>query len=328
MSRRRRRAGPKVLLTGAAGFVGSHLARLLVEREYQVYAVVRPSSDTRRISDITQRLRILRFDLDDAAALKLHLKRVRPDVCIHAAWYAVPGRYHTAWENLDVLAASLRLLRGLEEVGCRRVVGIGTCFEYDTDQGYLSEKARLQPRTFYAAAKLALYHLLEKASQQWGLQGAWGRLFYLYGPYENENRLVPDLILGLLRGVPVRLTPGEQVRDFLHVEDVASALLAVVESRLCGAVNIGSGHPARVKDIALCVGETLGRPDLLRFGALEYSVGDPRFVCADNSRLLGETRWRPAYDLEAGLRHCVAWWRGQIGNDGRLSSRRAGARAS
>jgi nucleoside-diphosphate-sugar epimerase len=142
-----------------------------------------------------------------------------------------------------------------------------------------------------------------------GMSFAWARLFYLFGPRENEKRLVSSVCRSLLAGDPVLLTPGEQVRDFLHVEDVALALSAITRSDLVGAVNVGSGVPVTVAGLARRLGEQAGRPDLIRLGALPYAAGDPPFICADSRRLRTQTDWVPRWDLDGALRATLDWWR-------------------
>ena len=138
---------------------------------------------------------------------------------------------------------------------------------------------------------------------------AWARLFYLYGPGESPRRLVPDVIAGLLKHERVATTAGTQVRDFLHVADVARALTAVALSPLQGAVNLGSGDPIRVLDIVETIAAITGRRDLIDVGARPENLVDPPYVSADNRRLVEETGWRPHYTLAAGLADTVEWWR-------------------
>ena len=104
-------------------------------------------------------------------------------------------------------------------------------------------------------------------------------------------------------------TTGEQVRDFLHVEDVASAIWAVAQSDLVGPVNIGSGLPVTVKEIAEIIATAVGRPDLLKLGVLPYREGDPMYVCADNTLLTQETGWVQSHSITDGIAQTVDWWR-------------------
>ncbi len=298
----------KIFLTGATGFVGSRLARVLIDRGDDVYCLVRRGARSERLGSVADHVSCIEGDLGDLSAWGKEIDRLTPDVCIHVAWTAEPGKYLDAPENIDLLHASVRLARHLAERGCRRFVGVGTCFEYDIDAGYLSERTPLRPRHLYSAAKVSLHLLLEQIGALTGMSVAWARLFYLYGPGEDPRRLVASIIRGLLRDESVAVSPGAQVRDFLHVDDVAAALAHIAAGDLAGAVNIGSGVPITVADLARTVGRVLGKEQLVRLGALPYAPNDPMFVCADPRRLLA-SGWSPKWSLERGLEHATAWWR-------------------
>jgi nucleoside-diphosphate-sugar epimerase len=241
-----------------------------------------------------------------------YLQEIKPELCIHLAWYAVPGKYLNSQENLNSLQASLNLLSQLAEVGCRRFIGIGTCFEYDLDIGYLSESSLTKPITLYAATKVALATVLRQFAQITEMEMAWIRLFYQYGPMEDERRLIPAIITSLLRDEVVKITKGEQIRDFLHIEDVASAIWAVAKSNVSGVVNVGSGQPVTVGQIALELGNLLGKPDLIHLGALPYRPNDPMFICANNELLRKQTDWMPKYNLTTGLKNTIEWYKDHL----------------
>lgn len=302
----------KVLITGASGFMGSHLARLLVDEGCQVFGQVQRESNLWRIKDLQGSMQLLTGDLLLREQIAGIVDQARPDLCVHLAWYAEPGVYQTSPLNTRYIDASLNLATLLAQAGCKRLVAAGTCAEYDADYGYLSETSPTRPVTLYAASKVALYTVLAKLAEKIGLEVAWARIFYVYGPREDERRFIPAIINSLLRNEPTRLTPGEQVRDYLHVEDVANALWAVARSALTDVVNVGSGRPVTNRDIALKLGVILERPNLVKFGDLPYRAGDPMFVCSDNRRLLANTDWTPKYDIESGLRQTAAWWREKL----------------
>ncbi len=287
----------KILLTGATGFIGSHVAAELAQAGHDLHALVRPGSDPWRIRELLPFLHIVTGDV-------LHLPTgLSADVVVHLAWNVEPGQYLAAPHNLDYLCASLHLARSVEY---RRLVVAGTCFEYDHDVCPLTETSPTKPQSLYAASKLALGTVL----QQFVPNFAWLRFFYQYGPKEDPRRLMPAVIRSLLRGERMALTPGEQIRDFLHVEDVASAVRLVVESNLTGTVNVGSAEAVTVRQIAETIGEITGRSDLLAFGARPYPPGEPMRILADNTRLR-QTGWQRRYDLPTGLRQTVVWWQTQ-----------------
>ena len=138
------------------------------------------------------------------------------------------------------------------------------------------------------------------------VRGGWtvatARIFSVYGPWEDPRRLVPFVISKLLVGERAELTRGEQIRDYSHVEDAASALWAIAKSSVTGPVNVASSQPVSVASVAERLGALLGRPELLRFGARSTPRGDPAFLVANTDRLRREVGWLSRYDLPSRTR--------------------------
>jgi nucleoside-diphosphate-sugar epimerase len=138
----------------------------------------------------------------------------------------------------------------------------------------------------------------------------------MYGPREHPNRLVAAVARAMLTGEPARTSHGRQIRDYLHVQDVADAIVAVLDGDLTGPVNIGSGVPVTLREIVVRLGSITGRPELLELDAIPARANDAALVVADPKRLAEEVGWRPRFDLQAGLEHTVDWWRAELGHDG------------
>lgn len=293
----------KVLLTGASGFIGRHCLPILRDAGYEVHALSRSGGET------VQGVKWHKAELFDDGVPERLLAEVKPTHLLHLAWYAEPGRYWTAPENFQWVKASLALLQAFAAQGGQRVVMAGTCAEYDWDYGWCSEGVTpLIPATVYGICKNSLQSLLAAYSRQYGLSSAWGRVFFLYGSYEHPSRLVSSVIRSLLKGEPALCSSGEQVRDFLHVEDVASAFVALLDSEVQGPVNIASGEPLRIKDVVNKISLKIGYPELLELGARSTPVGEPPLLLADVRRLNKEVGWRPSVGLDQGLDETIGWW--------------------
>jgi nucleoside-diphosphate-sugar epimerase len=301
-------SGTRVVVTGAAGFIGSHLVRLLVAHGCLVTAVVRPASRSARLADVADRLMFTEGDLEDTRFCRELMETLAPEVVFHLGWYSEPGRWPDSPRHLDSLTGSLALLRAVGSSGCRRVVVGGTSVEYDTELGRVTEASPLRPPNLYGACKASLFLASERLARDQGWGFAQARIFNVYGPGEDERRLVPHVVRSLLQGEPCDLTSGKQVRDYLHVEDVASALLAIAASDVEGAVNVASSRPVSVAALARAIAELLGRPELLRLGSRPDRIGDYKCLYADINILMGRIGWRQRYDLEAGLRQTIGWW--------------------
>jgi len=116
----------------------------------------------------------------------------------------------------------------------------------------------------------------------------------------------------LLKGEPARCSHGNQIRDFLYVEDVAYAFAALLDSNVTGPVNVASGCPVVLKDVIYDVGEKLSRRDLIHLGAVRAAVNEPPMLVGDVGRLTNEVGWSPKYDLNRGLGRTIAWWKDQL----------------
>jgi nucleoside-diphosphate-sugar epimerase len=237
---------------------------------------------------------------------------IRPDCAIHLAWYAVPGKYSTAPENIDFVAISLALARALVAADCHKLVAAGTCIEYDWTYGTLSEnETPLNPPSLYGVSKDATRRILQVFCEQAGMGFAWARIFFLYGPSEPPGRLMPAVIGSLLQNKEALCSDGVQRRDFLHVADVASAMVRLVQDDAQGIYNVGSGSALPVRDFIMQAADKIGHAELVRLGARKGAPEAP-LVQAATDRLQGELGWRPRFDLDNGLNDTIAWWRKQL----------------
>jgi nucleoside-diphosphate-sugar epimerase len=251
-----------------------------------------------------------RADLLDRKQVSDLVNEVRATHLLHCAWYAVPGKYWAAAENFRWVEAGLHLLEAFAEHGGQRVVGVGSCAEYDWRDGRCSELATpLNPATTYGVCKHAFQLLLTAFSKHAKLSASWGRLFLLYGPHEHPERLVASAIGSILLHEPARCSPGQQVRDFIYVQDAAEALVALLGSDVEGPVNIASGQPVSVAEVVLQIATQLECPGLIRLGALPAAENEPSFLLADVARLRDEVGWSPRYDLTTGLAETINWWK-------------------
>lgn len=297
----------RVLVTGAGGFIGRWTLAPLRASGAEVHAVARAEAPAPAADVVWHQV-----DLQDRAAVASLMAAVRPSHLLHLAWYVTPGLYLTSLENLRWVGATVDLLEAFGRAGGRRAVVAGTSAEYDPTQGICIEgRTPLAPATLYAACKRGVYEVMKGWSAQTGVTFAWGRVFNLYGPGEAPDRLVPQLIRAGLSHTPFAMRHPAQVRDYMHVADTGRALAALVGSDVEDAVNIGSGEPVVLANLAREIAHCLGEPVALRAAAPEPDRV-PTLV-ADATRLRTEVGFTPQYSLTEGLRDTVewsrAWWK-------------------
>jgi nucleoside-diphosphate-sugar epimerase len=296
----------RVLITGATGFIGNHCLPLLKQRGYEVYAT---SSKARQT--VSEGVNWVKCNLlvDNIKEL---LASIKPTHLLHFAWITEPGLYWKSKDNLLWLKAGIDLMEAFALHGGKRAVFSGTCAEYDWNASEFEEQMTpCLPHTLYGSSKLALQLVLDAFAKERGFSSAWGRIFYLYGAGEHSQRFVPSVINGLLQKKPVPCSHGNQLRDFLHVQDVADAFVTLLDSQLQGAVNIGSGVGVTLKQVIAKITERLGESDLIQFDALQASLHEPDHLVATTKRLQGELGWSPKFSLEEGLGHAISWWKSQ-----------------
>jgi nucleoside-diphosphate-sugar epimerase len=296
----------RVLLTGASGFLGRHALDALADEGHDVHALARtPGPD---MPGVTWHA----ADLTDARAAEAVVSEIAAERLLHLAWYVEPGLYWQAPENVAWVEATLRLLRAFAAAGGRRAVMAGTCAEYDWSRErelYDERDTPLAPATMYGLAKHATRLVAERFAANADLELAWGRIFMPYGPGERGERLVPSVIRALLAGRDAPVSEGAQARDFMYAEDVARAFAAILDSEAQGAINVASGRSCTIREMVTLLAETVGRPELVRWGAVPTRAEEPPRLVADVRRLREEVGFAPRVEPRDGVEYTVAWWR-------------------
>ncbi|MEY4400205.1 MAG: hypothetical protein RL072_70 [Actinomycetota bacterium] len=268
----------RILVTGATGFVGRHVIDALSRSDVDITAVVRDQSreHLRALSHVS---RVVATDDIFAESKEWWIQHsTGVDTVLHTAWYTNPKDYMTSPKNEHCLRGTLRMADGIREAGVRRFVGIGTCLEYEQNGERLTTRTKVQPIGPYPTSKANAFRGLSERFALSSTEFAWCRLFYLYGPGENESRLVPYLRRQLSHGLEVRLSNPNQVLDFLEVQVVARQIADVVLGRRVGAINICSGVAMTVRELSLQVAREYGMEHLVKDSEDVSSVVSPAIV--------------------------------------------------
>lgn len=267
-----------ILVTGSTGFVGKQVLRALDMEGIRLVLPIRPGSEPKLPALTVEHRLVFSPDIFAESDIWWAETCTQVDTIIHIAWYVEPGKYLSSPKNLDCLIGSIQMVQGAIKSGVKRIIGTGTCFEYDLSSGVLSTKTPISPITLYASAKASLYFNLLSWLPSEQVSFAWCRLFYLYGEGEDENRLVPYIRKQIEHGEEVLLTSGTQIRDYLDVEEAGKQIAQVSLSDQTGAVNICSGIPITVRQLTEKIADEYGRRDLLKFGTRKDNLLDPPCV--------------------------------------------------
>lgn len=294
----------KVLITGANGWIGKHVVPLFTE-DWEVHVTTSSKFQSSNFEIHT-------INLLDHQQITQLIQHVRPTHCIHLAWIATPGIYTTSEENHAWKNASLHLFSELINNDVEHITGIGSSFEYDWSNGHCIEGITpLEPNTLYGTCKRDCgLQLLEMASKA-GVTASWGRVFFLYGPDEPEKKLVAATINALLRKTTVDTSAGTQLRDYMHVDDVAAAIHHLTMHECIGDYNISNGTAVTVRSIVEQIEHATRTKGLVQYGARPMAAHEPILI-EGNSKKLQSTGWTTKYTLESGIQQSVDWWKEKI----------------
>lgn len=306
--------GRRVLVTGAAGFVGRHVVAGLRKEGATVFALVRPGpipgwlTRDAGVRPITVDLRVTGL----AAEVVTHVK---PAITFNLAGYGVDPTEQdtTAAERLNAglpaeLAAACVAASDLTWPG-QHLVHAGSALEYGTTSGSLEEDSVAAPTTLYGATKLAGTQAVRRAADDSLLRAVTARLFTVYGPGEHPGRLLPSLVRAARSGAPLELTDGQQRRDFTFVGEVAEGLLRLgrLGAEASGIVNVASGTLTTVRAFVERAAAILGiTDDQLHFGMVPTRRHEMAHDPVSITRLVALCGWRPGLSIEEGVRRTIA----------------------
>lgn len=294
----------KVLLTGASGFIGSHVGATLADAGHQLICLKRRTSNLRRCAAF--RDRAVWVDAD-AAGWKEQIISQRPQAVIHCSWSGVMAAERNDWklqtQNLDLFSDLLLIAEAVKPI---RFIALGSQAEYGPISGRVSEQHPLAPNTAYAAAKLSCLTFLETCARQNQISHAWLRLFSVYGPGEGGQWFIPGLIRQFREGKAPQLTGCEQRYDYLHVRDLAAGILAALrQPEAVGVFNLGSNTSVPLKTVVQLVRQFSGSKAEPLFGALPYRPQQSMHIEGDSSKFNRAFAFAPRISLEEGLRDYV-----------------------
>lgn len=250
------------------------------------------------------------IDLMNFNAVNNLLEEINPKYLLHLAWFSEPDNFLESTANLAWLSSSLNLLDKFGEFGGIRTVMIGSCFEYDWQYGYCTENLTpLNPTNLYGKTKKSVFELATHIAKQYGMSLAWARLFYVYGPREDSRRALPKIINKFLNGTGYFYNLGYKLRDFMFLDDVAGAIIAILQSFVTGPINVAYGQSVSVLDLVNDISLLTNAESLLQIGPNNRTS----FLSANINKLKTYVDYIPQIPIENGLKPTIQWWKEQIG---------------
>jgi nucleoside-diphosphate-sugar epimerase len=306
--------GTRVLVTGAGGFIGSHVVKRLLHEGARVHVLLKKNGTVWRIKEALSRLVVWESDITDLNSLQSIIPRSDPQIIFHLAALVDVSR---SWDmilpmtNTNIIG-TINLLTALRPCPYEAFIHTSSSEEYGyAESSPLQEDQRESPISPYSFSKVSSTFFCQMATKTFDLPITIVRLFPTYGPLQESSMVIPSAIRDLLLKREFKMTPGEQKREFNYVDDVVDAFLKVAACRKAQGevINIGSGIPYKVKDVVTMIKDLIGGDTTVNIGALPYRKGERMECYCNNEKLKKLTGWSPRVSLQEGLRLTVEWYR-------------------
>jgi len=308
--------GVKVFVTGINGFIGSHLGTRLLKEGARVFGLVRRGADLWRIAGINEEIALVTGDLRDRDGIRRALREIKPEVIFHLAGLVDVSRSFDLIDGMVEINVhgTMAVIRALKNLEYRCFINTGASEEYGNGPAPFREDQTPAPVSPYSAAKACATTICQMLYKGLGLPLLTLRPFNTYGPKQTNDMLIPYSIRKVLAGEPIKMTKGEQTRDFVFVDDVVEAFILAAQKKeaLGEIINIGTGEEHRIRDVVEKIVKMARSTSRVEFGALPYRAGEAMRFFSDSSkaqRLLG---WVHKVPLEEGLRKTIDWFREEL----------------
>ena len=280
----------RILITGGTGFIGRHLVPLMNQHQLMLIGKQKTSFDQ-------SNLQYLNADLTVPEKWKKQVINFSPNACIHLAWSGLPD--YSLSKCSKNFGINMQLLDLLIKTECKRIFIPGTCWEYGDLQGEVSEVDLPGTTNLFASFKTSIRLIGEWLTNSKRIGLVWGRIFFVYGDGQRPDSLIPSCYQSFIRGNKPEIRAPNCVNDFIHVLDVAKAILALIETpAISGIFNIGSGKPTKVVDVCEIIANSLNRKNLLP--EFENATNTSE-LWANTSLIRKVTNWCPQYTIQTGI---------------------------
>lgn len=302
-----------ILLTGATGFIGSHILEELLKNNYEVILLKRSFSDNWRFKHLLNNPKIdLKVYDIDKIKLGTIFNENEINGILHLATYY--KKYQSNEDISPMMESNIKFPIDLLDLAVSHdvdfFVNTGTFFEYDTKRVPLSENSQIKPFNFYAKTKIAFESSLEYYFSEKGINTSTMKIFSPYGPFDEEKKIIPHLILNLLKNNPVELSHGLQKLDFVYVKDITRAYLKLIENinnfDSYETFNIASGFPYSIREIVSILEEITSSQLDKKWGA---DIENKNIIFSDINKSKEYLNWVPEYSIHEGLKETVNYYR-------------------
>jgi nucleoside-diphosphate-sugar epimerase len=301
-----------VLVTGANGFIGSHLVKRMVLEGANVTIIVRESADLWRIVDQLSDIHVIKGDLKDDELVSKTVTTAMPHYVFHLAAYGVDFRQQDYIEAAKSnILGTINLLNAIRKIGgCSKFLYAGTSMQYGNKEGLITEEMKLEPANIYGSTKASATLIAHQIAAENNIGIITLIPFGVFGENEGSHKFFPHIILSILDQKDVDLTKCEQYRDYCYIENIVDGfLLAALDTKHTNDIfNIGSGKINQLKYYVDLIFKYINTSCKPNYGAIEYRKNDLWRPQPDVSKLMEGLGWQPRISLEDGLQRTIDWY--------------------
>jgi len=304
--------GKKVLITGANGFLGSHILDRMIEQKSDLSVIVREGSDLWRIEDQLGNFDIYYADIRDSYAVCNCIRKIKPEIVFHMAAYGVDSSKNHMYQAIDInILGTVNLLHALSKTGCEKFMNTGTSMQYGNKEVLIDENSNYTPNNIYGSTKAASTILAHQIAADMDIDVTTIIPFGIFGEKEGSHKLFTQVILSILNHKEVNLTTCLQKRDYCYVENIVDGFLTAAMTRETRGMtlNIGSGIALPLKHYVELIAEKIDMDAKLNYGALEYRKNDLWNPQVDIRKIKEVLNWYPAISLEEGIERTIDWYK-------------------
>ena len=304
----------RVLITGASGFIGSHLTKRLLAERSEVHVFVKKDEDLFRIRGVADDIALWYGDLTNSRSVRQCIRNSKPEIIFHLASLRNTNR------DLGLLVRMfdtnvkglITLLQSIDDEGIEleRFINTGTCEEYGDGPVPFNEDQKEVPVSPYSASKVAATYLCQMTHKIAGLPIVTVRPFLTFGPFQDIDMFIPSLIYHCLVQKDFPMTGGDQTREFNYIDDIVEGYMrASVCSDVIGEIiNLGNGNEYKVKDVAEKIVNISGASIRLLMGCLPKRPGETSHFYCSNMKAKMLLDWEPKVTLDDGLSKTIDWF--------------------
>lgn len=293
----------RILITGAAGFIGKHVLKALAQDRHDLLLLLR--SGPKDFAAPTGG-RVVHGDLGAVESYSRQIKTFAPEACVHLAWGGIPD--YSAAVSVNNLEDSIRFLAFvIGETPCKKIVASGSCFEYGKKQGICIETDEATKESYFSWAKNSLSRYLSLKCRESGIDYVWFRFFYVYGPGQRKNTLIPSLIGSFSEGKQPAINTPFDANDFIYAGDVGQAIRnSIVRKMESGIYNLGAGSSTKIIDVCEIVEKLILGTNTFSLSIKRRCPPDrPVDFWADMSKTTTALAWAPGKPLKTGIQECL-----------------------